>query len=52
MDPRGNKRTGLACPKCKQSAGVIEHQSPEVLVFKCQACGNRRWTYDPGMPKH
>jgi hypothetical protein len=27
------KRTGLVCPACKQSAGVIENTLPNVIVF-------------------
>jgi hypothetical protein len=28
-------RTGLVCPACKQSTGVIENETPSVVVFVC-----------------
>jgi hypothetical protein len=45
------KSTGLICPECKKSAGIVENRLPRMLVFLCQACGNRWSAEEPGMKR-
>jgi hypothetical protein len=39
----GVKRTGLVCPKCKQSMGEIEQQTDRAIRFRCLSCRCQWW---------
>ena len=48
--PANPHTTGVRCPSCHKSVGVIETRTQTQLEYWCPAC-NHRWTAEGPKPK-